>query len=55
MNFIERIDIKYRSLKDGLDLDSLAGEGLGRLSLIQAEAKIQRRKSIVFMGTYEVT
>ena len=39
---------------DGLDLDSLA-EGLGRLSLIQAEAKIQRWEFIIFMGTYEIT
>lgn len=55
MNFVERMDIKCRSSKDGLDLDRLAGQDLGRLSLFQAEAEIQRWESVMFMGTYEVT
>lgn len=41
------MDMKCRSLKDGLALDSLAGEGLGRLSLFQAEAKFQRWESVM--------
>lgn len=42
IHFVERMNIKYRYLKDGLDLDSLAGQGLRRLSLFQPEAKIQK-------------
>lgn len=36
------MNIKYRYLKDGLDLVSLAGQGLGRQSLFYPEGKIQK-------------
>lgn len=50
INFAERMNIKYRYLKDGLCLDSLAGQGLGWVCLLQAEAKIQRWECVMFIG-----
>lgn len=34
IHFVERMNIKYRCLKDGLDLDDLARQSVGRLKLI---------------------
>lgn len=53
-SFVERMNIKYRYLKDGLDLDSLAGQGLRRLSLFQPEAKIQKWVFVMFTGAQAV-
>ena len=48
ISFVERMNIQYRYLREGLD--SLTGQGLGRISLCQAEAKMQRWECITFTG-----
>lgn len=48
INLVETISIQYRYLRE--ELDSLTGQGLRRISLCQAEAKMQWWECITCTG-----